>query len=92
MLLTEINVDDLKKLERLRIDRLQILFTSSLPRCLLQIDGENMLTIYCLHPETVDDLLDNLEDLCSHTWLILGVKKISVYFGLEKILNAEHVC
>ena len=89
MLLTEINVDDLKKLERLRIDRLQLFFTSSLPRCLLQINVDNMLTIYCLHSETVDDLLDNLEDLRSHVWLILGVKKISLYFGLDEILCTD---
>jgi hypothetical protein len=44
------------------------------------------LSIYCLHPEIVDELLDDLEDLQSHAWLILGVKKISLYFSLEEIL------
>jgi hypothetical protein len=48
MLLTELNVNDLKKLEQLRIDRLLLFFTSSLQHCLLQIDVDNMLTIYCL--------------------------------------------
>jgi hypothetical protein len=85
MLLTELNVDDLNKLEQLRIDRLQLFFTSSLPHCLLEID-EDLLSIYCLHPEIVDELLDDLEDLQSHAWLILGVKKISLYFSLEEIL------
>ncbi len=88
MFLTELNVDDLKKLEQLRIDRFQLFFTSSLPRCLLQIGGD-ILGIYCLHAEIVDELLDDLEDLCSHAWLILGVQKISLHFGLEEILNTE---
>jgi hypothetical protein len=86
MLLTEINVDDLEKLERLRIDRLQLFFTSSLPQCLIMINAD-MLTIYCLHPEMMDKLLEDLEDLRSHAWLILGLKKISLYFGLEEILR-----
>jgi hypothetical protein len=88
MLLTELNVNDLKKLERFRIARLQLFFTSSLPHCLLQIDG-NILTIYCLHPDTVDELLDELEDLCSHAWLILGVRNISLHFGSEEILHTD---
>jgi hypothetical protein len=92
MLLTEINVDDLNRLERLRIDRLQLFFTSSLPHCLLQIDGSNMLCIYCLSSGTVDELLDELDDLCSHAWLILGVKKLSLHFGLEEILNTNIEC
>jgi hypothetical protein len=89
MLLTEINVDDLKKLERLRIDRLQLFFTSSLPYCLLQLDEDNFLTIYCFHSEIVNDLLDDLEDLYSHIWLILGVKNICLYYGLEEILYTD---
>jgi hypothetical protein len=89
MLLTELNLEDLKKLERLRIDRLRLFFTSSLPHCLLQTNSENILTIYCLYSETVDELLGDLEDLRSHAWLILGVKKISLYFGLEEILCTD---
>jgi hypothetical protein len=89
MLLTEINIEDRNKLMQLRIDRLQHFFTSSLPKCLLQIDGDNMLTVYCLHSEIVDDLLENLEDLCSHARLILGVKTISLHFCLEEILRTD---
>jgi hypothetical protein len=37
----------------------------------------------------VDELLDELEDLCSHAWLILGVQKISLHFGSEEILHTE---
>ncbi len=51
MVLTEINVDDRNKLMQLRIDRLLHFFTSSLPHCLIQIDGDNMLTVYCLSIE-----------------------------------------
>jgi hypothetical protein len=35
----------------------------------------------------MDKLLEDLEDLRSHAWLILGLKKISLYFGLEEILR-----
>ena len=89
MLLTEINVDDLNKLMQLRLERLLHFFTSSLPHCLIQIDAGNMLTIYCLHSEIVDELLDDLENLCCYAWLILGVRKISLHFGLEEILRTD---
>jgi hypothetical protein len=89
MLLTELNLDDRAKLMEFRIERLLQFFTSSLPHCLLQIDGDNMLTVYCFHLEIVDDLLDELEDLCSHARLIIGVSAISVHFGLEEIVCAK---
>jgi hypothetical protein len=89
MLLTELNIDDQHTLMEFRIERLLHFFTSSLPHCLLQIDGNNMLSVYCFHSEIVDDLLDELEDLCSHARLILGVSAISVHFGLEEILSTN---
>ncbi len=92
MLLTELNVDDLNKLEQFRIKRLQLFFTSSLPYCLLRVEVDSTFTIYCLHSKTVDELLDNLEDLCSYAWLILGVKRIALYFGLEEILCTDIKC
>ena len=85
MLLTEINVEDLDLLMQFRIERLLCFFTSSLPSCLLQIDADNMLTIYCPRSEIVDDLLEDLDDLCIHTRLILGMNRISLRLGLEEI-------
>ena len=89
MVLTEINVDDLNKLMHLRIERLIHLFASSLPNCLIHIDADHTLSVHCPQSEIVDDLLDELEDLCNHAWLILGVSKIALYFGQEEILSTN---
>ncbi len=89
MVLTEINVDDLNKLMHLRIERLLHFFASSLPSCLIHIDADQTLSVHCPHTEIVDDLLDELEDLCTHAWLILGVSKIALYFGQEEILSTN---
>jgi hypothetical protein len=89
MVLTEINVDDLNKLMHLRIERLIHLFASSLPSCLIHIDAEHTLSVHCPQSEIVDDLLDELEDLCNHAWLILGASKIALYFGQEEILSTN---
>jgi hypothetical protein len=87
MFLAEINTDDLDKLKQFRIERFLLFFKSSLPRCLIQIDKGNMLTIYCPHAEIVDELLDDSAELCLYAWLILGVREISLYFCLEEILR-----
>jgi hypothetical protein len=89
MLLTEIDVNDLNTLMHFRIERLLHFFAASLPHCLIQIDAGELLTIYCPSSAVVDDLLDELEDLCQHAWLILGVHSIAVYFGEEEILRAN---
>jgi hypothetical protein len=86
MLLTEINVDDRCKLMQLRIERMRRFFTDSLPYCQIQVTTENILMIACPNSIIVDDLLDDLEDLCHHARLIIGVKKVALYFGQEEIL------
>jgi hypothetical protein len=89
MLLTEMNVEDLNTLMQFRIERLLHFFASSLPKCLIQIDSGNLLIVHCPNSVVVDDLLNDLEDLCSHAWLILGVPQVAVYFGQEEILCAN---
>jgi hypothetical protein len=86
MLLTEMNVEDLNTLMQFRIERLFNFFASSLPNCLIQIDAGNLLIVHCPNSVIVDDLLADLEDLCSHAWLILGVHQIALYFRQEEIL------
>lgn len=88
MLLTEMNVEDLNTLMQFRIERLCHFFAASLPNCLIQLDPGNLLIVHCPNSIVVDDLLDDLEDLCSHAWLILGVQQVAVYFGQEEILCA----
>ena len=89
MLLTEINIDDRNKLMELRVERLLHFFAMSLPRCQIKINSENTLMITCPTSMIVDDLLDDLEDLCNHASLIIGVKKIALYFGQEEILLTD---
>jgi hypothetical protein len=89
MLLTEINVDDLNTLLHYRLERFLQFFGSSLPSCLIQVDGSQLLAIHCPSTEIVDDLLDELEDLCDRAWLILGVNALALYFGEEEILRAD---
>jgi hypothetical protein len=89
MLLTELNIDDRYKLMQLRIERLLRFFTSSLPYCQIQITADNILMIACPHSIVVDELLDDLEELCHHAGLIIGVEKIALYFGQEEILRKD---
>lgn len=87
MILTEINVDDLNTLEEFRMERFLHVFISNLSRCLIEIDSSNTLIVHCPDSGIVDELLDDLEDLCSLAWVILGVRAISLYFCEEEILQ-----
>ncbi len=89
MLLTQITAEDLIRLEECRIKRLLHFFGSSLPRCLIRLDVTNTLNVYCPDPEIVDELVDDLEDLCNYAWLILGVRTVSLYFCYEEILRMD---
>jgi hypothetical protein len=86
MLLTEITTNDLHKLYQARIDRLLCFFTSSLPCCQLQIDLSHIFIIHCPNATVSDRLLDELEDLQYHVWLVLGLKSIVIYLDNEVIL------
>jgi hypothetical protein len=92
MSLSEINIDDLDKLKQFRIERLRRFFISSLQSCLIRIESGNTLTVYCPHPGIVDDLLDELEDLRNHAWMVLGARSIALYFCQEEILRTESYC
>jgi hypothetical protein len=89
MSLTELTIDDQKKLKQFRIERLRHFFAPSLQPCLMRINPDNMLTVHCPYPGIVDALLDDLEDLCNHAWLILGVQSIGLYFCQEEILHTK---
>ncbi len=87
MLLTEMNMHDQEKLQQFRIARLLSFFTCGLPHCLIQIDTSNTLAIYCPNSWTVDELLDDFEDLCRYAWLIVGAQSLTLYFAQEEILR-----
>jgi hypothetical protein len=86
MSLTEINDDDLTRLQQFRLERFRRFFMSSLLSCIACIEADNRLVIHCAHPSVVDELLDDLEDLCSCAWLVLGVRSINLFFCQEEIL------
>jgi hypothetical protein len=65
-------------------------FATSLPCCLIQIDlPDNMLIVHCPHDRIVEDLIDELDDLCAHVRLIVGVSKVALYFKQEEILRTS---
>jgi hypothetical protein len=89
MLLTEITMDDLDKLSQLRLERLFCFFTSSLPFCQIQIDGNNVLAIYCPHGGIMEELMNELEELRYYACLILGVKSISLHIAQQEVLFTD---
>ncbi len=89
MLLTEMTVDDLNKLNQCRLRRLLHFFSPNLPQCVILLDASNVLNIYCPNAAVVDELIDDLEDLCNYTWLILGAREIVLYFCQEEILHMK---
>jgi hypothetical protein len=89
MLLTEMTPHDLSQLRQFRTARFMQFFASSLHQSAIQIDSDDVLAVYCPHSAIVDELMDELEDLRSHAWLILGVRKIVFYFCQEEILNTD---
>ncbi len=89
MLLTEITANDLHKLYQVRLDRLLCFFTSSLPCCQIQIDRSQILTIYCPNEAIANNLLEDLEDLRYHVWLVLGIRSIDIYLAHEAILRTD---
>jgi hypothetical protein len=91
MSLTEITIDDHNQLNRFRIQRLRQLFAHSLQPCLMRVNPDNMLAVHCPDPGIVDELLNEIEDLCNYAWLVLGVRSIGLYFCQEEILHTHTV-
>ena len=87
MLFSVMSKDDLSRLRQHRVDRLLGFFTSSLPKCRIQFDADQVLSIYCPHPEILHALMNDLEDLRTHAWAVLGVRKVTLYF-----CGAEDLC
>ena len=89
MVLTALNVDDLNKLNQYRIERFLQFFTSALLSCRITLKEGNALVVDCPQIEVVDELLDDLEDLRSYAWLILGVRRITFHFCQEEVFCTD---
>lgn len=88
---TEMTIEDHQLLNQLRFDRFRKFSNCSLQLCIVRINPENTLAVYCPCPNIIDTLFDDLEDLCHHAGLILGVRSIRLYFCQEEILHAQIV-
>jgi hypothetical protein len=89
MLITTMNTDDLEILQQFRIQRFFCFFATSLQLCPIQISSDNILNIYCPHEEFINELLDELEDLCHFAHLILGVYGIVFYWTNSKNTSVD---
>ncbi len=89
MVQTEMTPYDLNQLKQFRTARFLQLFASSLQCSTVQIHADNVLIVHCSHSAIVDKLMDELEDLRSHAWIILGVRKTVFYFCQEEVLNTD---
>jgi hypothetical protein len=88
MLLTEINTDDLNKLNQLRVERFFGLFSKSLSNCLLQVENE-ALSIHCYQAGIMGKLLDELSEVAYYARLVLGAQSISFNLLNEEVLLVE---
>ena len=92
MLFSTMSEDDLGRFRKYRVDRLLGFFTSSLPQCKLRFNADHVLSIYCPNPKILHLLMNDLEDLRSYAWSILGVRKVILYFCEEETLCEEILC
>jgi hypothetical protein len=85
----ELTIYDLRLLEQLRLKRLRSSFAQSLSCCLIYLNHQKTLMVYCLELKDLQNLLNDLEDLCGYAELVLGAKVIALYFIEEEIYCAQ---
>ena len=92
MLFSVMSKDDLARLKQHRVDRLLGFFTSSLPQCKIRFNADHVLSVYCPNQRILHTLMNDLEDLRSNAWSILGVRKVIIYFCEEETLCEQILC
>lgn len=80
---TTITINDLQLLRQFRVSRLRNFFAEDLAQVYIHVDWENKLSFLCPTVPAVNALLDEIEDLRHYSWLILGIKTISIYLVME---------
>ncbi len=85
----ELTADDLLVLEQHRLERLRSFFGDTLRLCFLHLDRKNVLTIHCSEPWIVDQLMDEINELCWYAWVIVGAQQLSICFAQEEIHKAK---
>lgn len=84
MINIQMNIEDIDKLNKFRMERLLSLFDPSLQNCIVHIDTDSTLSVYCPHPGILEELIDELDDLRDHAWFILGAREVMLYTACEK--------
>jgi hypothetical protein len=90
MPLTSMTTGDLMLLRQFRIERLGRLFAQSLMGCIISLDQFNVLTINCPDGRIIGCLMNELEDLCNFTWLIMGVETIALYVSQQEVCRIQN--
>jgi hypothetical protein len=85
----ELTTDDVTRLEQFRLERLCRFFAQNLSHCFIYLSGRETLVVQCSEPSILDNLLEDLEDLCYFAKIILGAKAIAVCFVPEKTHGAD---
>ena len=78
MEIAELTFADLEKLNLLRLERFRKLFAQSLLSCLLQVDCDGSLLIYCFHFDVFNNLLMDLADISTCAQMVLGVDSVTL--------------
>ncbi len=81
----ELTTNDLVTLEQYRLQRFRSFFFSTLIACPLHLDEQQTLTIYCLEPQFVDQLLSQMDQLRWYARIVLGVSCLAINFVQEEI-------
>lgn len=83
----ELTTDDLFRLEKLRLERLCQFFAEPLNQALMHLDDKRTLTIHCPHSWIVDQLLNDIDQFRWSSWVIVGVREISICYAQEEIFR-----
>jgi hypothetical protein len=85
----ELTASDTFRLERLRLQRFRSFFPEPLISCFLHLQQNNTLAIHCAEPWMVDQLLTDMSELRWYAWMIVGAKRLSIYFAQEEVYKVS---
>ena len=80
---------DLRLLEKYRIQRLRQLFAKTLGLCIIKIDFNHTLRVHCPEPWLIDLIIADADRVLSLAELVLGVHYISLYYAGEEVCKVE---
>ena len=87
--MSQLTRQDLRLLEKYRIQRLRQLFSKTLGLCLLKLDSKDTLRVHCPEPWLIDHIIGDADRLLNSTRLMLGVRYLSLYYAGEEVYKAK---